>query len=123
MKRIWGQGSSLSERREGEAKLFEAGLRENGLLERLVALEEPGTTLEGVAEGLLVEQHDSVEDAVIDDADTRTRSLRSSRRTRWKRPGSAYRRCAGIPKMTSSLTMGISIDARSALRARSRQRI
>ena len=69
MKRIWGLHSSLAERREGEAKLFEAGLRENGLLEGLVALEETETTLERPAVGLLKEQHEAVEEAVIDDAD------------------------------------------------------
>jgi hypothetical protein len=68
MKRIWGERSSLAERREGEAKLFEAGLRENGLLEGLVALGETETTLEGAA-GALQEQHEAVEGAVIDDAD------------------------------------------------------
>jgi hypothetical protein len=70
MKRIWGLHSSLAERREGEAKLFEAGLRENGLLEGLVALEETEATLEKPADvGLLKEQHEAVEGAVIDDAD------------------------------------------------------
>ena len=68
MKRIWGQTSSLAERREGEAKLFEAGLREARLLEGLEVLSEAETTLETVAEPLR-ELHEAVEAAVTDDAD------------------------------------------------------
>jgi hypothetical protein len=67
MKRIWGQSSSLAKRREGEAKLFEAGIEETGLLESLVALGETETTLE--VAGQLQEQHEAVEDAVTDEAD------------------------------------------------------
>src|SRR5262249_48844367 len=37
MKRIWGPSSSLSQRREGEARLFEAGLGEMRLATRVAA--------------------------------------------------------------------------------------
>ncbi|MXP66019.1 hypothetical protein E0493_21990 [Roseomonas sp. M0104] len=52
MRRIWGPTSSISERREGEAKLFEAGLSEMRLFGGLVA----GATPEA-AGGPLAEDH------------------------------------------------------------------
>ncbi len=59
MKRIWGAGSSLAKRREEEALLFEAGLKEEALLEALTAKAEPeGFTLEGA--GKPAEDHTDV---------------------------------------------------------------
>lgn len=63
MRRIWGEASSLAERREGEAKLFEAGLAEQRLLESLSV----SATGDGVEERLLesaapVERHEELPD-------------------------------------------------------------
>jgi hypothetical protein len=68
MKRIWGAASSLAERREGEAKLFEAGLREAGLLESLATLEEAAGA-ETALESGLGELHGDVEAVQTDVAD------------------------------------------------------
>jgi hypothetical protein len=67
MKRLWGAASSLAERREGEAKLFEAGLRESGLAESL-ALFAPAATeavsLREVTEDVTAEQSDIADEEV-----------------------------------------------------------
>lgn len=69
MKRIWGAQSSLSERREGEAKLFEAGLHESALLESVASLGpelEAASIAGGATENLQdldVEQTDIADDA------------------------------------------------------------
>jgi hypothetical protein len=66
MKRIWGEGSALAERRESEAKLFEAGLNEMRLLE---SVSVPESTLESI-EGLpLSENHDNLDIEQTDEAD------------------------------------------------------
>jgi hypothetical protein len=70
MRRIWGETSSLSERREGEAKLFEAGLNESGLFESIASLDGmEGSATEAVGGAQLKEDHEPVEDATTDDAD------------------------------------------------------
>lgn len=59
MKRIWGAGSSLAQRREAEAKLFETGLQEEALLEALFVSAIPeGTVPESI--GKPVEDHSDV---------------------------------------------------------------
>jgi GH24 family phage-related lysozyme (muramidase) len=65
MKRIWGDKSALAERRESEAKLFEAGLGEMRLLEGLSG----AATLEAVDELPSAENHDDVEVEQTDIAD------------------------------------------------------
>lgn len=67
MKRIWGADSSLSKRREGEAKLFEAGLGEAGMLESLAAFAAPEPELEAVGG---TEMHDDVDAEQTDEAST-----------------------------------------------------
>lgn len=71
MKRIWGAQSSLAERREGEAKLFEAGLAEMGMLEQLVAgaAAIAENALEAAATERPTEQHEALEVAVTDEVD------------------------------------------------------
>ena len=60
MKRIWGESSGLAERREGEAKLFEAGLAEMHLVESFAGV--PGGAVESAPlANKLVEMH-AVED-------------------------------------------------------------
>jgi len=65
MKRIWGETSALGERRESEAKLFEAGLNETRLLERPSA----ENTLEATDELPSSESHEDVEVEQTDSAD------------------------------------------------------
>ncbi len=67
MKRIWGATSSLAERREGEAKLFEAGLGEMRLVAGLPLT--PSATLESVGGGPLQEEHEAVPVEATDNAD------------------------------------------------------
>ncbi len=67
MKRIWGETSALAERRESEAKLFEAGLSEMRLLEGLSAPTE--ATLESIDGLPLTENHETLEVAQTDEAD------------------------------------------------------
>lgn len=68
MKRLWGASSSLSERREGEARLFEAGLAEMRLAARVVAHAAEAT--ESVLESTpITETLESTEAVQTDDAD------------------------------------------------------
>jgi hypothetical protein len=69
MKRIWGAGSSLAKRREGEAQLFEAGLREMALAGRSAA--HATRPLESVLEATspLTESMADSDLAQTDDAD------------------------------------------------------
>ncbi|RDJ23356.1 hypothetical protein DWF00_22260 [Bosea caraganae] len=72
MKRIWGEQSSLAERREGEAQLFLAGLEEQRLLESLTApveteaaeMELPGRAGE-LLDDLAIEQSDDADEALL----------------------------------------------------------
>jgi hypothetical protein len=74
MKRLWGSASSLSQRREGEALLFEAGLKEMRLASQVAghtqtplesALEGAATVVESMA-GSDVEQTDDADVAEIE---------------------------------------------------------
>ena len=65
MKRIWGDKSALAERREAEAKLFEAGLSEMRLLEGLSG----EAKLETVDDLPSAENHDDVQVDQTDNAD------------------------------------------------------
>lgn len=70
MKRIWGANSSLAERREGEAKLFESGLREMRLLEMVqVMAAAESHEREGQR---ATELHEDIEIEPSDDADVET---------------------------------------------------
>ncbi|WP_088346485.1 MULTISPECIES: hypothetical protein [Rhodomicrobium] len=70
MQRIWGERSSLAERRRGEAKLFEAGLDEAGLAQSVASLQvsEAPAVLEA-APGLLSEEPEGTELEQTDAAD------------------------------------------------------
>lgn len=65
MKRIWGASSPISERREIEARLFEAGLNEMRLLEGLTV----GSGLEAADELPTEENHDDLQVEQTDEAD------------------------------------------------------
>jgi hypothetical protein len=67
MKRIWGAASSLAERREGEAQLFEAGLKEAGLLESVSVASK--STLESIGATPPSEVHEAVQAEMTDNAD------------------------------------------------------
>jgi hypothetical protein len=71
MKRIWGAQSGLAERREGEAKLFAAGLQEIDLTESLSGFTAPAAAVRSdeELEVKLHEQHEDVEVAQSDDAE------------------------------------------------------
>ena len=68
MKRLWGASSSLSERREGEARLFEAGLAEMRMTARIAA-HATGTTESALESAPIVETFESAEATQSDDAD------------------------------------------------------
>lgn len=68
MKRLWGASSSLSERREGEARLFEAGLAETRLTARIEA-HTTGATESALESAPVVESLESTESLQTDDAD------------------------------------------------------